>query len=229
MPPSKESAADRAAGRVLTRIRQMIVSGELLPGQPIRQEAMAAGLGVSRLPVREALGQLVAEGLVCHELNVGFAVTRLSRAEFDQVYLMRELLETAVLRSLRGPEPAQLAEIVLLVEDVERAAAELHLGRMREANSRFHMAVFQMSELNLVVEEISRIWTWALPYHSVYLYSEEGRARILAEHRKMLAALEKGDVERLVQITDEHRGASEAQLHLTLAAGKATSSSTWAV
>ncbi|MEW2304477.1 GntR family transcriptional regulator [Streptomyces sp. NPDC006655] len=225
MPPRNSSATDtrapasQAVARVIDGIKQMITAGDLLPGQQLRQEHMAAALGVSRLPVREALRQLVADGLVVHVHHVGFAVARLSRSEFDQVYLMRRLLETEVIRSLPRPTPAQLAEIEALAEEVERAAADLDLPRMRTLNSRFHMAIFGLSDLSLVVGEIKRIWTWALPYHSVYLYDGAGRARILAEHKEMVIALGAGDTQRLADLMDAHRAGSEAQLNLMLEAG----------
>jgi DNA-binding GntR family transcriptional regulator len=221
MPPRKTSATGQAVSHVVDEIKQLIVSGELLPGQQIRQEQMAAALGVSRLPVREALRQLAADGLVVHEQHVGFAVARLSRAEFDQVYLMRRLLETEVIRSLPQPATEQLDQIAALAEEVERAAAEVDLPRMRTLNSRFHFAIFALSELHLVVGEIRRIWTWALPYHAVYLHDETGRARILAEHRAMVTALGAGDVDRLVELMDTHRAGSAAQLSLMLAPGMA--------
>ena len=224
MPPKTRAAdaaatANQAVARVVGGIKEMIVSGDLLPGQQIRQEQMAATLGVSRLPVREGLRQLVADGLVTHEHNVGFAVARLSRAEFDQIYLMRRLLETEVLRGLPRPSRARLAEISGLADEIENAAAEADLARMRSLNSEFHLAIFRLSELRLVVAEIERIWTWALPYHSVYLHDEAGRARIVAEHRAMVTALGQGDPERLVELMDTHRAGSETQLNLMLQAG----------
>lgn len=215
--PTAMPAAGQVVARVVDEITRMIVSGELLPGQQIRQEHMAAALGVSRLPVREALRQLAADGLVVHEQHVGFAVTRLSRSEFDQVYLMRRLLETEVIRSLPRPGTDELDHIAALAEEVERAAAEMDLPRMRILNTRFHFAIFDLSELNLVVGQIKRVWTWALPYHAVYLHDEAGRARILAEHRGMVAALGAGDVERLVELMDTHRAGSADQLSLMLA------------
>ncbi|SMD27284.1 GntR family transcriptional regulator [Kibdelosporangium aridum] len=221
MPPSKTraQAADQAVFRVVDGIKQMIVSGELLPGQQLRQEQMAATLGVSRLPVREGLRQLVSDGLVTHQHNVGFAVTRLSRSEFDQIYLMRRLLETEVIRSLPPPTSSQLTEISSLAEEVERAAADLDLARMRTRNSDFHFAIFRLSPLTLVVKEIARIWTWALPYHSVYLHDQSGRERILTEHRQMVAALTDGDLDGLVALMDTHRAGAETQLNLMLQAG----------
>lgn len=74
-----------AVRRVTDELRRMIVSGELLPGQPVRQEHMAEQLGVSRVPVREALRLLSADGLVSHVHNVEYAVTRLGQKEFGQI------------------------------------------------------------------------------------------------------------------------------------------------
>lgn len=218
MPPRK-TGADQAVTRVVDGIKEMIVSGVLLPGQQIRQEQMAAALGLSRLPVREGLRQLVADGLVTHEHHVGFAVARLSRAEFDQVYLMRRLLETEVIRSLPVPTAEQIARIEALAEQVERAAADGHVGRMRARNTEFHLAIFGLSELNLLVGEITRIWAWALPYQSVYLHDEAGRSRIVAEHQEMLAALRGGDRDLLVSLMDAHRAGSDAHLDFMLHAG----------
>ncbi|WP_280438295.1 GntR family transcriptional regulator [Nocardia carnea] len=224
MPPRKTDAGrstNETVAHVVDGIKRMIVSGELLPGQPLRQEQMAAVLGVSRLPVREGLRQLVADGLVTHEHNVGFAVARLTREEFDQVYLMRRLLETEVLRSLPTPTAGDLSRISALADEIERAATEHDLQRIRMLNTEFHLAIFELSEQNLVVGEIRRIWTWALPYHSVYLHSEAGRERIVAEHREMVAALARGDRERLVELMDAHRAGSDAYLDFMLQAGAA--------
>jgi len=141
MPSRKPSATEggaparQAATRTVDDIKRMITSGGLLPGQPIRQEHTTAALGVSRLPVREALRQLVADGLVVHQHNAGFVVARLSRSEFDQVHLMRRLLETQVIRGLPRPSARRLAGIAALAEEVERAAADVDLPRMRPSTA----------------------------------------------------------------------------------------------
>lgn len=217
--PGRAGGPSRAVSRVAGELKEMIVTGDLLPGQQIRQEQMAAVLGVSRLPVREALHQLVADGLVVHRHHAGFTVARLSRAEFDQVYLMRRLLETEVIRGLPRPTATALSAIEELAEAIEEAAAALDLARMRSLNSRFHLAIFELSNLELVVEEIRRIWTRALPYHAVYLHDSAGRARIVTEHREMLDALAAGDMDRLAELMDAHRAGSKEQLNLMLRAG----------
>jgi DNA-binding GntR family transcriptional regulator len=196
--------------RVVDEVRRMIVSGELLPGQPIRQEHMAERLGVSRLPVREALRQLSADGLVSHVHNVGYTVTRLSQREFGQIYTMRRLLEGEIISDLPRPGARQLAAIITANDAVADAAARLDLLEMRQRNQDFHFAIFRLSPRTMIIDEIERLWNWAAPYHAVYLFSEEGRRAVLAEHAEMVSALRDYDLARLSALTDEHRKGGEA-------------------
>ena len=86
-----------ASERIAAFLRNAILFGDILPGQRIRQEEVAARLGTSRLPVREALRMLEAEGLTEHEANKGSRVPLLDRHEVDVVYQMRERLEPLAL------------------------------------------------------------------------------------------------------------------------------------
>src|SRR5690606_31424970 len=86
-----------ASARIAAGLRQQILHGELAPGSRIRQEELAAQFGASRLPVRDALRQLEAEGLVRLVANSGAWVERLSLAECTEVYLVRERIEPLLL------------------------------------------------------------------------------------------------------------------------------------
>ena len=88
-PPTAQEA-------VLAEIRRLIVSGELAPGAPVRQEAVAERLGVSRVPVREALKVLEGEGHVVYAAHRGYVVAELSVDDLTEVYRLRELLEAAL-------------------------------------------------------------------------------------------------------------------------------------
>lgn len=194
----------------------MITSSELMPGHQIRQVSMAERLGVSRLPVREALQQLTADGLVKHTPNVGYSVTRLSVDEFAQIYLMRKLLETEVIRSLPRVSGDELVHIEDLNQVVIQAGEREDVSAMREANRDFHFAIFKLSELDLVVHEIGRLWTSAAPYHAFALFSGETRQQILKEHDLMVEALHSGDKELLVSLMDQHRRGVETWIAPTL-------------
>lgn len=221
MPAERTSAGGRAqaAERVVAELRRMIMSGELLPGQQIRQESMAERLGVSRLPIREGLRQLTADGLVSHTHNVGYTVARLSQAEFDQIYLMRTLLEGEVIGRLPKPTEQQLQRVVELNAQVAAAAERADLVEMRLRNHDFHFAIFRLADLGLVIDEIERLWNWAAPYHAVYLFSADSRRAVLAEHEAMIEALRAGDNARLAELMDRHRHGSETQLGPLLAGG----------
>ncbi|WP_416382091.1 GntR family transcriptional regulator [Nocardia higoensis] len=217
-PVPADSARDvgRATGRVVAELERLIVSGELLPGQPIRQVLMAERLGVSRLPIREALRHLTAEGLVQHEHNVGYTVARLQQSDFDQIYLMRAALEPELLRSLPTFSEAALAEVSALGDRVARAAEEGDVLAMRLHNNAFHFAIFERSPLNLVVAEVRRLWTLAMPYHAAYLYDPAARERVVSEHDQMIEALARHDNERLVALMDEHRRGGETSTGIML-------------
>ncbi|MGW4119610.1 GntR family transcriptional regulator [Nocardia sp. NPDC004711] len=208
----------QAAVRVVAELERMIVTGELLPGQPIRQVLMADRLGVSRLPIREALRHLAAEGLVEHEHNVGYTVARLQQSDFDQIYLMRAVLEREVLLSLPAFPAEVLAEVTRAAELVVEAAQQGDVLAMRLQNHAFHFAIFERSPLNLVVAEIRRLWTLAMPYHAAYLYDPAARARVVAEHDQMIEALTRHDNARLVELMNEHRRGGETSTGMMLRA-----------
>ena len=213
---SGKPAVSRAATRVVVELERMIVTGELLPGHPIRQELMAERLGVSRVPVREGLRQLTSEGLVQHEHNVGYTVARLNQSEFDQIYLMRAAFEREVLAVLPRLDDAALDEIRKLRDLVEEAAEAADILEMRLRNQRFHFAVFERSPLSLVVAELRRLWNLAMPYHAAYLYDPGVRRKVCDEHDDMVDALVAGNNNRLIELMNVHRKGGETSTGVML-------------
>lgn len=216
-----ETAPDPArrptsVARAIDEIHAMLRSRELLPGQQVRQEALAARLGVSRGPVREALKALEAEGVMRHEPNVGYTVGRLNADELAQIYLMRRALETEVLRTLPRLTSAQLKELTTLNEAIADAVGRTDVGAILARNEAFHFAMFELSGLDLVVAEIERLWRRSEPYRTMHLYDEEGRKRIVREHRKMITALRQGDNAAVVALMNTHRDLTISDLHETL-------------
>src|SRR5215510_5383173 len=106
--------------RIAAHLRDAILNGEMPPGSRIRQEEIAVRLGASRLPVREALRMLEAEGLTEHERHKGARVTRLSMHEVDVIYRMRERLEPLALAEslprLGDDDHARLADVQRRIE-----------------------------------------------------------------------------------------------------------------
>lgn len=207
--PSLDSP--EVAGAVATAvegIRQLIRQRELLPGEPIRQQDMARRLGMSRVPVREALGALRTEGIVRYSRNQGYFVAKFSAGELEQIYLMRGLLETALLSSIDWPESERLEEIKALNEEIARAGEEGDVARVVVLNRQFHEALFGLSPLHAVHREVNRLWEMSDSYRALYLYGRAARMRIAAEHRSMLEAIERRDLTALLAAVDEHRSAA---------------------
>jgi DNA-binding GntR family transcriptional regulator len=195
-----------AAQRATNVVREMITGRELLPGQQMRQEELSRSLGLSRSPLREALRALESEGLVRHVPNQGYFVSRLDADELRQVYLMRRLLETDVLRSLPRQSRDQLARLRTANDLV--ATAETTPDALA-ANRGFHFAIFELSPLELVVQHVERLWTLSEPYQAAYLLLPETRARIVREHGALIRALRQHDLKQLVAVANAHRAASE--------------------
>jgi len=218
VPETDTEPAKRVSSvsRVVDEIRGMLRSRELVPGQQVRQETLAARLGVSRIPVREALKALEAEGVMCHEPNVGYAVARLNADELAQVYLMRRALETEVLRALPRLGPDRVRELTTLNEAIGEEVARVDVVGIVAANQAFHFTMFGYSGLDRVVAEIDRLWRMSEPYRTVHLYDSAGRQRVVREHRKMITALRRGDNEAVIDLMDVHRDTTVADLHAAL-------------
>lgn len=203
-----KSAPD-ATARAIQALRDLIMRHQLSPDQQIRQEELADRLGLSRSPLREALRALETEGLVRHSPNQGYFVVRLSASELTQVYLMRRLLETEVLRTVRRPNTRELS--ILRAHDAAVAAAtgDSSLTGMLVENRNFHFALFDLSPLDFVTRQVERLWNLSESYRATYLWLHESRARVVHEHAAMIEALSDFEIDRLVKVADRHRWAAE--------------------
>jgi len=201
-----------ATARAVRAVRDMVMNRRIGPGQQLRQDGLAEELGVSRSPLREALRTLETEGLLVHVPNQGYFVVRLRSSEMRQIYLMRRLLETEILRTLRGPSGRELAVIRAENEQIRTFVSEGSPMRVLQANRRFHFAMFVLSPLDLVIRQVERLWHMSESYRAAYLWLPEAQQRIVEEHSGMLAALERGDHGLLVSLADAHRAAAEASV-----------------
>ncbi|GHA93766.1 GntR family transcriptional regulator [Streptomyces termitum] len=191
---------------VLEELRGAITSGALRPGAPIRQDALAARLEVSRVPLREALKTLEAEGLVVHHVHRGYFVAELSLADLEEIYRIRALLETeAVLRAMRsGPE--DLTETLTAVQhEVERAAEAGDVTAMAEANRRFHLTLIEGCGMPRLVRMVTTLWDATDAYRSLYYTDPDHRRQAVHEHRAVLSGLREHDTDSVVRWLDDHR------------------------
>jgi DNA-binding GntR family transcriptional regulator len=133
-----------ASHRIAGALREEILGGMYLPGERIRQEEVAARSGASRIPVREALAMLAAEGLVTVVANSGAWVARLTMEECAEAYLIRERLEPALLRmSLPALDDAAVERMGALAAEMEAAAARpAGVDAFLRADREFHLSSY---------------------------------------------------------------------------------------
>lgn len=195
--PEPADAGYRPAGeRIAERLRAAIFDGSLAPGDRIRQEALGAELGVSRIPVREALRSLEREGLVTIVPHSGARVARLEFDELREIYLMREAIEpVAAAESAARLTAEQLDGLRRMLDEFERIDRDPK--RWLEADRRFHLATYAAAGLPRMLRTIEGHWNLTQHYRRAYLstLTEEDHQLVHLEHRLILDALERHDAD----------------------------------
>ncbi|MFJ5707450.1 GntR family transcriptional regulator [Streptomyces sp. NPDC093105] len=202
---------------VLAELRSAITGGELRPGAPIRQDALAARLEVSRVPLREALKTLEAEGLVVHHVHRGYFVAELSLADLEEIYRIRALLETeAVVQAMTLAPDDLVATLEDIQHEVERAAGAGDVTAMAEANRRFHLTLIDACGMPRLVRLITTLWDATDAYRSLYYTDPGHRDQAVHEHHAVLSALREHDTDAAVRRLDDHRAHAVAALRAVL-------------
>jgi DNA-binding GntR family transcriptional regulator len=182
-----------ATQRVANHLRSAILGGQIGPGERVRQEDIAQQLGASRLPVREALQMLAAEGLVEHEPNKGARVPYLSMHEVDVMYRMREQLEPlALAESLPSLMASDLIRLMEIQDEIE---AGVDVSRFLELDREFHLRTYSACSIEQLTTTVTRLWNSTQYYRRAFmrLTGPERRWVVNAEHRLLLDAIERRD------------------------------------
>lgn len=195
-----------AQAAVLQELRRSILEGELKPGTQIVQDAFAERLGLSRVPVREALKILEGEGQVRYAPHRGYFVTELDISELLEIYRIRELLETEVVREAASRVTDEhMARMRAAIDDMAAANEVTDIVALTNANREFHFTLFEASGMPRFVRMIRQLWDSSDPYRSLYFNDPTHRDVVDAEHRGILDAARERDAEGLVRLLNEHR------------------------
>lgn len=221
-PPHGASSRDDETlpARIARALVDRIVTGRLRPGERVGQDALAAEFGASHVPVREAFRRVEARGLLVSEPRRGVRVSSLDQASVMEITCMRGALESL---ALRHAMPAMTAD------DVERAKAAIEAGVKAQgmqdweaANRAFHEALYRpcaMPRLLASIEMLHESRTRYLHATASCVAWDPGSQR---EHRQLLAAVRKGDVERACHLLEMHIADAGETLVQGLAAWRST-------
>ncbi len=198
-PPTAQQA-------VLVELRRAIIEGEMPPGSQIVQDSLADKLGVSRVPIREALRILEGEGQVSHAPHRGYFVAELSIEELLEIQRLRALLEPeAVTKAIPALTDDDVRTMAAAYAEMEAAAARQDIGGVNVAHTRFHFALLGACGMPRLIRILRQLWAMADPYRAIYHGNEPSRQRAQSEHAQILEATRQRDVVRLLVLLAEHR------------------------
>ncbi|WP_313540220.1 GntR family transcriptional regulator [Sphingomonas sp.] len=190
--------------QIFTIVREQIVSGKLPVEQAIRQDALANQLGVSKIPLREALARLEQEGLLVGQANRGYFVRAMSSSEAEEIFALRLAIE-----------PDAVAAGAVAATDLDRAAAREalaaldlaaheHLDEVAARNREFHIAMVRPGGRLLTTQLVERLQILAERYVHKHLEPAGREDRAHLEHAELMTAWESGDADRTRALARAH-------------------------
>jgi len=190
---------------VLDALRNKILHGDYTEGAALRQDALAAEFGVSRIPVREALRQLEAEGLVAFNPHTGAVVSTLSLAEIEELFELRALLESEIVGfavPLLTEEDLDRAEAIL--DAYEAAFEQRDITSYGPLNWQFHSTLLSAANRPLTLGVLSNLHNRGDRYTRMQLALTHGETRAVDEHRAILAFARARNAKAASKLVREH-------------------------
>lgn len=199
-----------AVAEVRDRIRDRITSGAIAPDARLVERTLAEDLGVSRVPVREALRQLAVEGFVAERPTGGMVLRRYSAAEIDELVEVNAALEEILVRAWASDsDPAALKALIGALAGTDRALQDSDEAAAIRANADFHAALVDHGPAGTARELLASIGPrlrWLQQQHS-------DPSAIHAEHRALVAAIEAGRPDDAAALIRQHARTSRTAAH----------------
>jgi DNA-binding GntR family transcriptional regulator len=193
------------ASIVTERLRASIVNGTLEPGSQLSEVELATSFGVSRGPVREALQRLVQEGLLNSEPHRGVFVPVLTDEDVHDVYLAREALESAAVRSIiaSGSTAAASESLDRFVAQMQQAEASEDWETVGNVDLEFHVALVDATSSPRLKRMFSTVISETRLCLGV-LTAADARDDLVEEHRLISEAIREGDTDKALVVLKEH-------------------------
>jgi len=205
-----EMGTSTSTQQATTQIRNMILNGEFKPGDPVRQDVLAARLGISRTPLRQALQSLHDDGLVVHSANKGARVALITPDLVRDLFDMRLALELMAFRTA-FPALTKLdfarAEMALDAETSESTPAELS-----DLNWAFHFALYAPCKRALLLQTLRRLNRTAALASTIGMSITTQPGTSYEEHCAILAACKNGDRETAIALMGAHLAGAKVAL-----------------
>ncbi|MGW5346023.1 FCD domain-containing protein [Streptomyces sp. HUAS TT3] len=200
-------AQERLRDQVGHALRAALIAGELRPGSVYSAPGLAAELGVSATPVREAMLDLAREGLVEPVRNKGFRITEVSERDLDQYTELRTMIEVpTVAKVTRMATKEQLEELRPIAEEIVTSAREHNLIGYLEADRRFHLTLLGLAGNERLVETVGDLRKRSRLYGLTGLDEAGKLVSSAEEHLELLDLMLAGDAEGAAECMRRHLG-----------------------
>jgi DNA-binding GntR family transcriptional regulator len=194
-------------------LRNLILSGQLVPGQRLLQEELAGRLGISRTPIREALQQLANEGLVNISSYKGASVARFSASEMIEVYSVRIALESyAASLATQRVTNEDLERLEILMQEMGKAFQNKDFEHLLEVHHRLHANIYKIAGKQRLYEHIIQYLDLTKLYQRMALSLGRGANDPIQEHIDILETLRKRDAEAAGRMVRAHLELTMAEL-----------------
>jgi len=190
---------------VYESLKQAIIQGNFRPGSRMVESRLAGTLGISRTPVREAIHKLEREGLLRHDPRRGFFVEGLGRADIEETFGIRSVLESyaARLAAIRHTE-GELQPLEAKLEDYERCLNRGDTAALPQINTEFHDLLYALSRSPRLIKMINDLKDHIYRYRVVILKVKEMAELSHGDHRRMLKAMKQKDADQVEKLVREH-------------------------
>ena len=206
----KDDEREVVPSKIAVKLRSLIASGVYAPGMRLGQNELAARFESSRVPVREALKLLSAEGLVEHDPNRGFFVARFSSDEARQLFRLRELVEDELVSTIEWPNQAKLKELAEHNQELEQLLNVGNRADWWKRHREFQEALFDLSPNKIIVRGAIRLWSLTDRYRALApLPRRPSAERDIVNKLDLLEALAKKNMKMLLEVRCKRRKAFE--------------------
>jgi DNA-binding GntR family transcriptional regulator len=207
------AARGQASAQIADTLRAEILKETLRPGAKLTEQQLCGRMGVSRTPVREAIGRLEAEGLVETAPNRGAFVVGLSQRDAADMFEIRKQYEViAARRAAERATKEDLAELDERLEYMRHYTARGDLRKMKQINTAFHETIYKIAGSRLLLVSITRVNTYLRLSIHTKDYRSGQLAEILKEHEAVYRAIKKRDPEKAALAMEKHADGNAARM-----------------
>lgn len=203
---SKKPRPRSLADQVYEYLRSAILSGDIAQGEKLVELDIAAEMGTSQGPVREALQRLGMEGLVVRHARSASYVIKLDPDEMQELFAVRAMIEgLAIRQTVQNMDEGKMSLLKGLLEQIMAAADDNDMPRLVEHDLEFHRYIMEWSGRGALIR------AWTLLYSQIQLYVIQTREeffpdiqKIASEHQIVIETIQAGDPERAQKVIHDH-------------------------